>query len=81
VSTETGEVQQTQIWVAWFERDHVCVDLWLLNTDFAEQFRKSAARLAAQAGKDLGEQSDQSLSRGGRGIEVPRAQVPLLQNQ
>jgi hypothetical protein len=35
----------------------VCVDLRLLDTDFAEQFRKSAAGLAAQAGKNLGERS------------------------
>ena len=67
--------------MAWFERDDVRVYLGLLNADFAEQFRKPAARLAAQGGKDLGEQSDQSLGRRGGGVEVPRAQVPLLQNQ
>src|SRR5215212_12131189 len=64
--------RQTQVGMAWFERDHVCVDLWLLDTDSAEQCGKSAARLAAEAGKDLGEQSDQSFGRGGRGVEVPR---------
>jgi hypothetical protein len=42
---------------------------------------KSAACLAAQVGKDLGERSDQSLGRGRRAIEVPRAQIPLLENQ
>src|SRR5215211_5127771 len=73
--------RQTQVGVAWFERDHVCVDFGLLDTDFPEQLGKFAARLAAQAGKDLREQSDQSLGRGCRGIEVPRAQVPLLQNE
>jgi hypothetical protein len=39
--------------VAWFERDHLRVDLRLLDTDLAQQFRKPAARLAAQGGKDL----------------------------
>ena len=29
------------------------VYLWLLNTDLAEQFRKSATRLPTQGGKDL----------------------------
>src|SRR5215216_5766137 len=67
--------------MAWVERDHMCVDRRLLNADFAEQFGKSATGFAAQAGKDLGEQSDQSLGRGGSGIEVPRGQVPLLQDQ
>src|SRR3954452_7282778 len=73
--------RKTQIGVAWFERHHVRVDLCLLHTDLAEQFRKSAARLAAQGGKGLRQQSDQSLGRGRWRIEVPRAQVPLLQNQ
>ena len=49
--------RETQIGVAWFERDQVRVYLWLLNTDLAEQFRKSATRLPTQGGKDRGEQS------------------------
>ena len=67
--------------MSWFESDEVRVYLWLLNTDLAEQFRKTAASLAAQSGKDLGEKLDQSFGRRGRGIEMPRAQVPLLKNQ
>ena len=70
--------RQTQIGVAWFEGDEVRVYVWLLDTDLAEQFRESAARLAAQGGKDLGEQLDQSFRRRGRGIEMPGAEVPLL---
>jgi hypothetical protein len=31
--------------------------LWLLDSDFAEQFRRSAARLAAQGGKIAKRQS------------------------
>jgi hypothetical protein len=42
----------------------VRVGLRLLNPDLAQQFRKSAARLAAQRGKDLRQRSDQSLGRG-----------------
>jgi hypothetical protein len=34
-----------------------------------------------RAAKNLRQQSDQSLGRGRWGIEVPRAQVPLLENQ
>ena len=68
--------------MAWFERDlTLLVDHRLLNADFAEQFRKSATGFAAQAGEDVGEQSDQSLGRRGSGIEVPGGQVPLLQDQ
>ena len=66
--------------MAWLKCDDVRVYLGLLNADVAEQFRNPAARLAAQGGKDS-ERTDQSLGRGGRGIEVPRAQVPLLQNK
>jgi hypothetical protein len=64
-----------------FECDDVRVYLWLLNTDFAEQFRKSAPRLAAQGGKNLGQQVDQSSRRRGRGVEMPGAEVPFLKNQ
>ena len=53
----------------------------LLDADFAEQFRKHAARLAPQGGKDLREQSDQSLGRRGGRVEVPRAQIPLLEDK
>jgi len=42
----------------------VRVGLRPLNADLAQQFRKSAARLAAQRGKDLRQRSDQSLARG-----------------
>jgi hypothetical protein len=34
--------------MAWSERDHMCVDPWLLNADLAEQFGKSATGFAAQ---------------------------------
>ena len=77
---DTELKRQTQIRVAWCQPDHVRVDV-RLNSDFPEQFGKFAPRLAAQAGKDLGEQSDQPLGCGCRGIEVPRAQVPLLLNE
>jgi hypothetical protein len=73
--------RQSQIRMAWLERDDVRVQLGLLDADIAQQFRKPAARLAPQGGKDLREQSDQSLGRRGWGVEVPRAQVPLLQNK
>ena len=59
----------------------MCVDPLLLDAYLAEQFGKYATGFAAQAGKNLGEQSDQSLGRGGSGIEVPRGKVPLLQDQ
>ena len=61
--------------------DHVCVELWVLDTGFTEQFSKFAARLAAPLGKDVGEQSNQALRRGRSGIEMPGAQIPLLENQ
>ena len=59
--------RQPQVGMAWFEREHTSVDPRLLDPDFQEQFGKSAAGFAAQAGKDLGEQLDQSLGRGGGG--------------
>ncbi len=67
--------------MAWFERDHMCIDPRFLNANLTEQFGKSATGFAAQAGKDFAEQSDQALGRGGSRIEVPRGQVPLLQDQ
>jgi hypothetical protein len=66
--------------MVWFERDHMCVDTRLFDADSAEQLGKSAAGFTAQAGKDLGDQSDQSLGRGS-GIEMPRGQIPLLEDQ
>ena len=71
----------TQIGMPRLERDHVCIDLWLLDADSAEQLGKSATGFTAQAGKDLGDQSDQSLGRGGRRIEMPRGHIPLLEDQ
>jgi hypothetical protein len=43
--------------MARFERDHLRVDPWLLDTDPAQQLRKPPPRLAAQAGEDLGDRS------------------------
>jgi len=40
-----------------------CASSGLVNADFAEEFRKLTARLAPEAGKDLRDQSDQSLGR------------------
>ena len=67
--------------MAWFERNHVCVDFRFFDSDSAEQFGKSTPRFAAHSGKDPGKQLDQFLRRRRRRIEVPRAQVPFFENE
>ena len=78
---DTELKRQPQIRVARFERDDVRVDVRLFDADFAQQFRKLAAGLAAESAEDLRERSDQALGRRSRRVEVPGAQVPLLQDE
>jgi hypothetical protein len=59
----------------------MCVDLWLLDTDFAEQFGKPAPRLPAEDGK-ISESSRISRSgRGAVGLTCHEPRSPLLENQ
>src|SRR5215203_4205576 len=67
--------------MAGLERDHMCVDLRLLDPDLPQQPRKLAAGLAAPCGEDVGEDLDQVLGRRRCGVEMPGAEIPLLENQ